>query len=87
MSPTDSNEFTCPKNFFETVPKACTDDRFFMLFPLKECMSDQGTIERVYSVDRSAAVVLRQAALRPEVKPQLLWKNPQSEEKLENKSN
>ena len=47
----------------------------------------------VLTIVRSAAAVLRLAALRPqlrlrpEVKPQLLWKNPHSEEKLENKSN
>ena len=49
----------------------------------------------IKTVVRSAAAVLRLAALRPqlrlrlwpEVKPQLLWKNPHSEEKLENKSN
>ena len=44
-------------------------------------------VSNVKTVVRSAAAVLRLAALRPEVKPQLLWKNPHSEEKLENKSN
>jgi len=38
----------------------------------------------MYPVDRSAAAVLRLAALRPEVKPQGFWKNAQNEEKLEN---